>query len=69
MEEKIKKIYLVLGIILFVLIIIFLILNIIGFRINPYFFTWSKEDCVKSGGRLGDVLCKERPPLFRTVNR
>ena len=71
MNNGMRKIYSILGIILLVLIIIFATLSIIGFRINPYFFTWSKDECLeRTGGRIfKEILCKERPPLFRPLNQ
>jgi len=76
MKEKIKTIYLVLGIILLVLIIIFIALKIVGSKVNPTFFTWSKEDysqCLeKWEGEFGERICqgfKGRPSLFLPLKK
>jgi len=80
MNEKIKKIYEALGIILLVSIIIFIGLNILNLELNPKFFTFNRNACIEKweslskeyerffGGRVqGQALeeyCK-RPPLIK----
>ena len=64
MKNFFKIAYSILGIILIILLIFWLILNIFGLKINRYYFTWDKENCLQGGGRLKDILCAERPPLF-----
>jgi len=68
-EEKIKVVYLILGVVLFILLLIFLVLNILGFMLNPYFFTWDKEKCIKNSNRFSGILCDKRPPLLRPLDQ
>jgi hypothetical protein len=66
MKNFFKITYGILGIIVLISLIIWLILNIFGLNINKYYFTYNKEKCLQSGGRLKDILCAERPPFFYT---
>ena len=54
MEEKIKDIYLVLGIILLVLLITYIGLNILNVevKLNPNFFTFNKKACLEEMSKL-----------------
>ncbi len=67
MKNCFKIIYSVLGVVLVLLLIFWLILDIFSLKINQFYFTWNKENCLQGGGGriFKDLLCAERPPLFR----
>ena len=53
MEEKIKKIYSILGIIILILLIIIMGLDIFNLRINLNFFTFNKKECIEMVKKSG----------------